>query len=98
MSAIQQGWIHCADGFSWLQRSTVLGLISSEGMTVDVTGLPGLPDENGEWKVYLADDGWYRHVPARLVSELSARHGGVVQVMSSRPDIAELPDRPVSPL
>lgn len=98
MSGIQQGWIHCADGYSWLQRSTVLGLIAADGMTVDVTALSHPPENADEWNAYLAGDGWYRHVPARLVSKLTASHGGVVQVVSSRADIAELPDRPVSPL
>ncbi|GAB3948698.1 hypothetical protein GCM10029976_080410 [Kribbella albertanoniae] len=83
MTALQQGWIFCVDGFAWLQRLTPEGLLSPDSMRVDlseISSTDGLPEA---WQSFLSDDGWYIGVPVKLVNELAECHGGVTDVQSS---------------
>jgi hypothetical protein len=83
MTALQQGWIFCTDGFGWLQRLTPEGLFSADSMRVDVSEISTPGDLPDSWNAYVGDDGWYLAVPVSMVNELAAVHGGIVDVQSS---------------
>lgn len=92
MTTVQQGWIYCADGFSWLQRLTAAGLLDPTSLRVDVSEVSepgGLADS---WKQYRNADGWYIAVPVALVNALAAEHGGIVDGMSSHVGLSPAPD------
>lgn len=86
MTETQQGWVICADGYMWLQRTNVLGLLDPDGMWVDILEFDTPPEPSDHWNRYLTPDGSYRGVPAEVVNHLATTHGGVVQVVSSNPD------------
>ncbi|QNE18380.1 hypothetical protein F1D05_16250 [Kribbella qitaiheensis] len=83
MTALQQGWIFCADGFGWLQRLTPEGLLSPDSMRVDISSITSPADLPDTWSEFLSGDGWYIGVPVRMVNELAANHGDVIDVQSS---------------
>ncbi|GAA3103928.1 hypothetical protein [Kribbella aluminosa] len=83
MTALQQGWIFCDDGFAWLQRLTPEGLFNPDSMTVDISEVSTVGDLPESWQPYLGADGWYLAVPVRMVNELAAAHGGVTDAQSS---------------
>ncbi|WBQ03835.1 hypothetical protein [Kribbella sp. CA-293567] len=90
MNALQQGWVFCADGYGWLQRLTANGVLGTDGLCVDLSQLSGPPTSAGPWADHLGADGWYRDVPAAMVNELAALHGGIVDALSSHAELGPL--------
>lgn len=91
MIILHQGWLYCADGFAFLQRVTAAGTTGPNALCVDLREFTSPPVPPALWESYLSEDGWYLEVPARMLNDLAEIHGGIVDGIGSRFDLAPLP-------